>query len=335
MIKPPFFSVIIPIYNVQAYLLKCLESVSSQSFKDFEVILVDDGSSDKSSRIAYNFSKTHPFFYLLKKRNGGLASARNFGFLKARGRYICYIDSDDYIENNLLYDAHHILKNNSYDFINFGFDFVLEDEKPVRKFVSFKNKYLKGLNIFKKALVDDEIYSVAWNKIYSKNFLIKHCIKFPPIRINEDSYHSKLVSRFAKSTYFLNGVYYHALVRNSSLSRKMSLDVFYNTIRLFQYEFEYFQLNKLPPIYTQLFYAHILKLLSYLLLQSAFRIKDIEEYKKAFRLCNKANFFQYAAYPEIVKLLKFKNKVLVFLCHYPLLLRGIARFTSLFNVRPY
>lgn len=335
MPKSPFFSVIVPIYNVESYLLKCLVSISNQSFKDFEVILVDDGSTDNSGVIATQFSKAHPSFNVIKKRNGGLASARNFGFQKALGHYICYIDSDDYIENNLLYDAYQILKNNSYHFINFGFDFVLEDERPIKSFVSFQERYLKGLGIFRKALIEDDIYSVAWNKIYSRKFLIHHCIKFPPIRINEDSFHSKLVSRYAESTYFLDGVYYHALVRSSSLSRKMSLEVFHNTIQLFQYESKHFQLNELPFKYTQLFQAHILKLLSYLLVQSAFRIKNIKEYQEAFRLCEKANFSQHASSRDILKVLKFKNQALVFLCRYPLLLRAIARIASLFNVRPY
>lgn len=335
MAKSPFFSIIVPIYNVESYLLKCLLSISNQSFKNFEVILVDDGSTDNSGSIAAHFSKLHRSFYLLKKRNGGLASARNFGFQKARGQYICYIDSDDYIENNLLLNAYQILKNNSYSFINFGFDFILENEKQIKSFASFEKKYLKGLGIFRKSLTEDDIYSVAWNKIYSRNFLNHHRIKFPPIRINEDSYHSKLVSRFAESTYFLNGIYYHALVRSSSLSRKMSLEVFHNTIQLFQYELKHFQLNRLPFKYTQLFYAHKLKLLSYLLAQSAFRIKSIDEYREAFSICEKANFYQHAASWDVMKLLKFKNQVLIFLCRYPLLFRIIARIASLINVRPY
>jgi glycosyltransferase involved in cell wall biosynthesis len=335
MAKSPYFSVIVPIYNVERYLLKCLESIANQSFKDFEVILVDDGSRDGSASIAKQFSEEHQSFYLLRKRNGGLARARNFGFLKARGKYICYIDSDDYIENNLLLDTYHILKNKPYDFINFGFNFVLENTKPIKSFSSFNKKNLYGMGIFDKALIEDDIFSVAWNKIYSRKFLIHHCIKFPPIRINEDSFHSKLVSRYAESTYFLDGVYYHALVRSSSLSRKMSLEVFHNTIQLFQYESKHFQLNELPFKYTQLFHAHILKLLSYLLVQSAFRIKNIKEYQEAFRLCEKAKFSQYASSRDILKVLKFKNQALVFLCRYPLLLRAIARIASLFNVRPY
>ena len=173
------------------------------------------------------------------------------------------------------------------------------------------------------------------NAHYLKKFLDNHCIKFPPIRINEDSYYTKLVSRFAKSTFFLSGPYYHALVRPSSLSRKMSLEVFQNTIQLFHYEFKSFQLNKLPRKYTQLFYALNLKLLSYLLVQSAFRIRSINEYQEAYSLCKKAKFYQHASSREVLKLLKLKNQTLVFLCRYPLLLRAIAMISSLFNIRPY
>ena len=331
----PFFSIVVPIYNVEHQLNKCLKSIANQTLKNFEVILVNDGSTDNSESIAREFLQKYKSFHLFKKKNGGLSSARNFGFLKARGQYICYIDSDDYIENNLLHDAYHLLKNNPYDFINFGFNFVLENQKPMKSFSYFHYKELKGVDIFKKALIEDHVYSVAWNKIYSRKFLNQHSIRFPPIRINEDSYHSKLVARFAESTLFLNGVYYHALVRPSSLSRKMSLEVFHNTIQLFQYESKHFQLKELPHNYTQLFYAHILKLLSYLLVQSAFRIKNIDEYQEAFRICEKANFSRHASSLDVLKLLKFKNQALVFLCRYPLLLRVIARIASLLNVRPY
>ena len=87
-------------YNNGRFLRAFLDSVVESTYVIDELVFVDDGSTDNSGSIAANFSKIQRSFYVLKKRNGGLASARNFGFQKARGQYICYIDSDDYIENN-------------------------------------------------------------------------------------------------------------------------------------------------------------------------------------------------------------------------------------------
>ena len=91
------FSVILPIYNVEKYLAECIESVLSQSFKDYELILVDDGSKDGSGRICDEYAQKDSRIKVLHKENGGLSDARNYGTERASGDYIVYIDSDDYV----------------------------------------------------------------------------------------------------------------------------------------------------------------------------------------------------------------------------------------------
>ena len=97
------FSIIVPVYNVEKYLEKCLESILNQTFKDFEAIIVNDGSTDNSQEIIDKYvNKDQKIFKSFKKENGGLSDARNFGIERAKGEYIVFLDSDDYIDENLL-----------------------------------------------------------------------------------------------------------------------------------------------------------------------------------------------------------------------------------------
>lgn len=101
-------SMIVPVYNVEAFLRECLESIEGQSFLDYEVLIINDGSTDGSAKIAQAFVDKYENWHLIHKENGGLSSARNAGIARAKGEYICFVDSDDYIEKDYvqkLYDA--------------------------------------------------------------------------------------------------------------------------------------------------------------------------------------------------------------------------------------
>lgn len=97
----PKVSVVVPVYNIEKYLLECLESISAQTLKDIQVLLIDDGSTDSSGQICKDFISTHPNFEYYHKENGGTASARNVGLSHARGEYIGFVDSDDWIEPHM------------------------------------------------------------------------------------------------------------------------------------------------------------------------------------------------------------------------------------------
>ena len=98
----PKVSVIVPIYNVEKYLKKCLDSLESQTLKDIEIILVNDGSKDESGNIAKEWSEGKENIKYVEKENGGLSDARNFGLKYATGEYVAFLDSDDYVENTII-----------------------------------------------------------------------------------------------------------------------------------------------------------------------------------------------------------------------------------------
>ena len=126
-------SIIVPIYNVEKYLDRCIQSILNQSYENLEIILVDDGSPDRSSEICDEYRKSDQRIKVVHKENGGLSDARNAGLILAKGKYIIFLDSDDYIEHTMVEDAVTVLEKNDSDIVIWGYyaDFVDEDENLI------------------------------------------------------------------------------------------------------------------------------------------------------------------------------------------------------------
>jgi glycosyltransferase EpsH len=317
-------SIIVPVYNVACYVERCLRSIDEQTIRNFEVIIVDDGSTDSSLDICSKFVLSRPNFYVFTKENEGQGVARNFGLTKASGEFICYVDSDDWIEPSMAEDVMRVLIEKNADFANFGLDFVSLDNQMIKKINHFDIEELYGLQIFLDALIDKNILSVSWNKIYRRSFLLQHNILFPPFRVNEDLFYSRAVSFFAKKTVFISKVYYHALVRPGSTSRKMSSEMFNVSVDLIRYERNFFHVRLNDESSLLHFNAHVIKFLSYMLIQSAFRIPAYSEYRSCFEIANNVNYHELGLRKDVLSVLTFKGRIMVLLCRMPLLLRVFA-----------
>lgn len=157
-------SVIVPCYNMEKFVKRVISSLKKQTYKDIEVILVDDGSRDKTKNIIKKEIKNDKRFFYFYKKNGGLSSARNYGLEKAKGKYICFVDSDDYVEKDYvekLYDS--IIKNKS-DLAICSFNRIYGDYTKV-------NSYKKSFSSFIK-------HPAAWNKMYHIDLFKKYNIKY-------------------------------------------------------------------------------------------------------------------------------------------------------------
>lgn len=175
------FSVIVPIYNVEKYIEKCLESIKKQTFKDYEVILVNDGTTDDSLSIVKKYLNDSRF-KLFHKENGGLSSARNYGVDKANGEYIIFVDSDDYIEYNLLQQLYDTINKNDIDLIRYG---IYLDEKNI---IKTKHKTFPRLHI-KECIFDileSTLVEPAWAYCYKTDFYKKNNFRFEEGRYHED-----------------------------------------------------------------------------------------------------------------------------------------------------
>lgn len=181
-------SVIIPVYNVEKYILDCLKSISSQTFKDFEVIIVDDGSTDKSGDICDEYIKEDLRFKVFHKQNGGVSSARNFGLEKIQGDWVYFCDSDDILFDNALETLVQNIDEN-VDSTMGGYIRVNEQEE-----ILGENKIYKTFNMsIEETLVDfyhpkfNMFNGFIWNRLFKRSIIQQYNLRFrEDIYIKED-----------------------------------------------------------------------------------------------------------------------------------------------------
>lgn len=180
--KSPFFSVIIPIYNVEKYLKKCVNSIVNQVFSDFEIILVDDGSPDGSAVICDEYASKFSNIIVIHKNNGGASDARNIGVENAKGKYIVFLDGDDYwYGNNCLSEVHAILNKSIVDVLIFESTDVYGNKlKEINSRGAFDLVEInKGKDLAIKSLImRNQFPGAAWQFFVERKFLLENNIQF-------------------------------------------------------------------------------------------------------------------------------------------------------------
>ena len=177
-------SVIVPIYQVEAYLPKCLDSILAQSYTDYELILVNDGTKDNSPAVMQAYANRDPRIRLVHKENGGLSSARNAGLDIARGKYIAFVDSDDYIEPTLLQDTVKAAEETGADQVLFNYRLV--DAKGVHEpYLSFEDELIDldvlGLaEYFYRYWMPYKHGQEAWSKLYRREIIERNALRYAP-----------------------------------------------------------------------------------------------------------------------------------------------------------
>lgn len=215
----PVFSVIVPIYNVEAYLKKCIDSILNQSFSDFELLLIDDGSPDGCPTICDTYAARDARVRVIHKSNGGLVSARNTGIHAAVGEYICYIDGDDWIAQDLLETAYVTgIREHRADMVIFGIvkKFQNRDEEIFTNLPEgLYNKEQLRQDVCPRMIYDDTksfckglIFPAACNKIYKKSLLLAHHCTEERIRMGEDNAFVYECVWYANSIYICNRILY-------------------------------------------------------------------------------------------------------------------------------
>ncbi|WP_294066082.1 glycosyltransferase family 2 protein [uncultured Fusobacterium sp.] len=174
------FSIIIPCYNIEKYISKTLKNVLAQTFQNFEIILINDGSEDNTGKILDSYSNKDNRIRVIHKENEGVSEARNVGIKNAKGEYIYFLDGDDLIENTFLERANEVLKNNKIEIFSFGFNMIFENGKIKRKYSSEKydNKIIRSkkfLSLFFNKKVGQNMCSFIVKKdiIENKIFFTK------------------------------------------------------------------------------------------------------------------------------------------------------------------
>lgn len=185
----PLISVIVPIYNVEKYLPRCVESILGQTYENLELILVDDGSTDRSGEICDTYLKKDKRIKVLHKANGGLSDARNAGIEIAHGKYFSFVDSDDYIAVNMLERLYDGAISENADLTICGFQAVDESGTPIVNMSSagLRSGSYDKLDIFRESGYSDGWnYIVAWNKLYDQKLF--NAVRFQKGKLHEDEF---------------------------------------------------------------------------------------------------------------------------------------------------
>ena len=219
-------SVIVPVYNVEKYIDKCLNSLVNQTLKDIEIIVVNDGTKDKSEDIIKKYMSKYSNIVYLKKENGGQGSARNYGLEHAKGDYIGYVDSDDYVELDMYEKMYSKAIEDNSDIVICG-SYNIKDD-------------IKTLDIDRK-LFDSNINAffgrmAVWNKIYKKDLLTKNNMTFRSKYWYEDlDFTVKVLSKASKISYVDEPLYNYILrdgstMNNSNIDRNLEITLAFDDI---------------------------------------------------------------------------------------------------------
>lgn len=194
----PLISIVVPVYNVENYILKCLNSLIKQKYKQIEIILVDDGSTDESGKICDEFKEKDDRIRVFHKKNGGLSSARNYGIKKAKGDIVAFVDSDDYVKDVFVLDLYRGMQASNADIVICGYN----NEKPKNETISGKEATIRLLT------KQENIDIISWNKLYKKKLFTDNNIFFPEGKKHEDTLTTyKLMSKAKKVTYIDESLY--------------------------------------------------------------------------------------------------------------------------------
>lgn len=221
----PDVSIIIPVYKVEKYLSDCLDSIIAQTFKNWECILVDDGSPDSSGIICDEYVKKDSRFKVIHKLNEGVSKARNDGLKMARGKWISFVDSDDYIDNVTYESVLEIVDENNADMVQWGI--VLEKEGIILKKIPCKNGFIEESDLIRY------FEPSTCHKLFLRKIIIENSIQFPNgLTLSEDRYFSFLYYLYAHRIIGIEDCYYHYRIHSESSTHKMSEKNIYDELEV-------------------------------------------------------------------------------------------------------
>lgn len=210
-------SVIVPIYNAEKTIKRCLDSIIFQTYKNIEIILIDDGSKDSSFALCKKYSDKDRRIVLFHKENGGEASSRNFGILKSNGKYVAFVDSDDFVDNKFLEILYNNIVDTDSDISICNYDIFNDKKFHKNSKKSFVITYNKKQS-FENLSLNKGYYGYCWNKLYKKEILLKmgDNLVNEKIHMCDDlEFNSRYFTYIKKSVFTTDKLYYYYLNPNS------------------------------------------------------------------------------------------------------------------------
>lgn len=258
------FSVVIPAYNVEAYLDECLGSVAAQSFGDWEAIVVDDGSTDGSAALAETWARKDNRFRILKQTNQGQSAARNAAIRIAKGDYLFFLDGDDWLEPQTLQTLASELQDE--DVICFGGRRFFQDEKRYEEADTPESKtYASGWDYYQDNALKPKRFAFVSEvlRIYRREFLRKNQLRFKEGIFHEDNLFTPIVLFYAGKTLVISGTLYNYRIRSGSTMTTPTVGKLFNKITVANELAAFFADKDVPKTVVYRYITHVYQTVFY------------------------------------------------------------------------
>lgn len=314
-------SLIIPVYNVEQYLNKCIESVINQTYLNIEILLIDDGSTDNSGKICDEYKLKDDRVKVIHKKNGGLSDARNIGIENATGKYITFVDSDDWLNLDYCDVMHKKIVNEKCDIVMCDLQKVYNDTEEFETNMNYIEKEYSNIEALEK--LEDTIYVVAVAKLYNANLFSK--LRYIKGKVHEDEFIFHKLFYESKNVIHINQKLYAYRQRDNSITNsKYSLKRL-NGIEALEDRINFYKLQKLKrledkttALYMYMLKVNIIKLnLSDIDNKTAMIDELFDKLIKCYKFCRKTEFVSmkfyiscktYTIFPHLFKAYLLRNK---------------------------
>lgn len=326
----PFLSIIIPIYNTEQYLITCIESILKQDFHNYEIILVDDGSTDGSSAICDNYTAKYSHIQCIHQKNSGHTTARQAGFKASQGTYIAFADSDDWVAPDMYTDMCAAAQQSHADIIHCDFIAAMPDREKICGIPFAPGYYTKEeliQSVYPKMIYSGTWFSFGaapniWNKIFKRELLAKFLFTIPKeIILGEDLLTTYSCLLEADSVYFIDKPYYYYRSRSNSYTHCMNERYLDNLHLLMENCIKMIDADRYPTIRRQLdyYFAQQTLLILIPILKNKLRDPDVKSQtvKAAFlEECNNQYIRHAFMTIKISDVKGYHNKIYAFCIRY-------------------
>lgn len=274
-------SIIIPVYKVEKYLSRCVDSVLAQTYRNIEIILVDDGSPDKCPEICDEYAQRDGRITVIHKENGGLSDARNVGIEAARGAYVGFVDSDDYIHPDMYKELYGALLEEKADVAVCGIEKVECTDCQIKSVENNNVRIYTGLQAVKNILVKEShvVSVVAWNKLYKKSLF--EGIRFPEGKLHEDEFTTYRIFYQCEKVVYVTGNYYYYFQRPDSIMGKRKSAFSYDGLEAYEHMADFFEKNMNLDVLYLVKYKYL-----YMLMTASKKLKKSSD-KEDIRMAEK------------------------------------------------
>lgn len=276
-------SVIVPVYNIEKYIGQCIESILNQTFRDFELILINDGSFDYSYKICQEFAKKDARIRLFSQENKGLSAARNLGITVATGACITFIDGDDYVVTSYLENLYKVYQENDADIV-VGDYYQYADKNNALYYHVLKTDYgiyRKSIEEVKNLAVSKVTFITAWGKLFKRDLF--KSILFPENRFFEDNFTSMKLYLMAKNIYYLcDSLYCYRIREDSITGSNLSIKKIVDSVACYEESILDLLFNKKDPSFVVDYYQlQLIKFKDYL------EDRNLTHENIYFKICNR------------------------------------------------